>query len=61
MKSKYLSLVLEIIWIAVGIITLAAGINVLFTGAWKTSVIFFVMAIVSFGFARYRYLQQKKL
>lgn len=51
---------LEIVWVVVGLISSAAGLNMLFSGNWKRSLVFFLMAFVSFGFARYRHFQRKK-
>jgi len=60
MKSKFL-LVLEIVWVIIGLACTAAGINSAVGNELKKSLIFFVMAAISFIFARIRHLQRKKL
>ena len=59
MNKKYL-LILEIVWIAVGIGCLAAGIKyAIYTGGSRVF-IFILMALVSFFFAWVRHRQRKK-
>jgi len=60
MKNKFL-LVLEIVWIIIGLACTAAGINSSITNDLKKSLIFFIMAVISFIFARIRHVQRKKL
>jgi hypothetical protein len=58
--SKKSLLVLEIVWIAVGIISIAAGIRFAITDGGSRVFIFILMAAVSFGFALVRHRQRKK-
>jgi hypothetical protein len=59
MKNRGL-LLLEIVWIIVGIACLAAGTrSVIRTGGYQF-IVFFVMALVSFGFAWIRHKQRTK-
>jgi uncharacterized membrane protein len=59
MNKKSL-LVLEIVWIIVGVLSIAAGINYsIKTGGTKVYV-FFLMALVSFVFGLIRHNQRKK-
>jgi hypothetical protein len=58
--NKQSLLVLEIIWIAAGILSITAGIRyAIQTGGWRV-VIFILMALVSFAFAWVRHQQRKK-
>jgi Flp pilus assembly protein TadB len=52
--------ILEIVWISVGIICIAAGIRSAFTNGGSRVFIFIIMALVSFGFAWLRHRQRKK-
>lgn len=61
MKSKYLFMVLEVVWIAIAIIALAGGIRSLTEGIYNRAVIFFLMVPVALAFARFRHSQRKKL
>ncbi|MGQ9620272.1 MAG: hypothetical protein ACUVTX_04725 [Bacteroidales bacterium] len=61
MKSRFFTIAFEVVWIIMGIISLAAGMNLLLSGSWKRAIVFFIMALVSFAFARFRHLQRKKL
>ncbi|HOK27162.1 MAG TPA: hypothetical protein P5320_07785 [Bacteroidales bacterium] len=61
MKSKYLSLILEIVWIIAGVLTFVSGINQMLSDNWKRALLFFAMSVVSFAFARFRHSQRKKL
>jgi len=59
MKNKFL-IILEITWIVVGILCLAAAVKfIIKTDTLKTLVSFF-MALVSFAFAWLRHYQRKK-
>jgi hypothetical protein len=59
MKSRSL-LILEIIWIVIGLVCVVAGIrSAIFTGGTQF-LIFTIMAVVSFGFAWVRHSQRKK-
>jgi len=53
-------LILEIIWWATGIISIAAGIRFAVTGGGIKILLFIVMALVSFLFAWLRHQQRKK-
>jgi hypothetical protein len=53
-------LVLEIIWIATGILSIAAGIRFAITGSGSKILIFAAMAVISFLFAWLRHNQRKK-
>jgi len=58
MKNRGL-LLLKIVWIIVGIACLAAGIrSVIMEGGYRF-VVFFIMAVVSFGFAWIRHKQRR--
>jgi hypothetical protein len=59
MNKKSL-LVLEIVWITVGVICIAAGIRFEITTGGSRVFIFIIMAIVSFAFAWMRHRQRKK-
>ncbi|MBA4322500.1 MAG: hypothetical protein C0408_06750 [Odoribacter sp.] len=59
MNKKSL-LVLEIVWIAVGIICITAGIRFAVTDGGSRVLIFIIMALVSFAFAWLRHRQRKK-
>lgn len=59
MNKKSL-LILEIIWIAVGIVSLAAGTRYAITSGGSRVLIFLLMAVVSFTFAFIRHRQRKK-
>jgi hypothetical protein len=59
MKNSSL-LILEIIWIVVGLFCIAAGIrSAILTGGYHF-LIFLIMAVISFGFAWVRHSQRKK-
>jgi hypothetical protein len=51
---------MEIIWIATGILSLAAGMHLLFTTGGNNIYLFALMAIGSFFFAWIRHKQRKK-
>jgi len=53
-------LILEIVWIIVGIACVAAGIRSAILTSGYQSLIFFIMALVSFSFAWFRHNQRKK-
>jgi hypothetical protein len=53
-------LILEIIWIATGVISLAAGVRFAVTGGGNRVFLFLLMAVISFLFARIRHNQRKK-
>jgi len=53
-------LILEIIWIATGVFCLAASIRIAVTAGGGRSVIFALMALISFLFAWLRHKQRKK-
>jgi hypothetical protein len=59
MNNKSL-LVLEIVWITVGIICIAAGVRFAITTGGSRVFIFIIMALVSFAFAWARHGQRKK-
>jgi hypothetical protein len=59
MNKKSL-IILEIVWIAVGIICIAAAIRNVATTGGPRVFIFILMAIVSFAFAWIRHRQRKK-
>ena len=60
MKNNF-SLILEIIWIAVGIVCIAAGLrSVIIRDNSGLIITFFVMGVISFGFAWFRHTQRKK-
>jgi len=59
MKNKYL-LILEIIWISVGILCLAAAVKFIVKEDIPKILISFLMALVSFTFAWIRHSQRKK-
>ena len=59
MRNKGL-LVLEIIWIAVGIVCLVAGIRSAIEESGNQYIIFFSMVPVAFVFAMLRHRQRKK-
>jgi hypothetical protein len=59
MKNRTL-LILEVVWIIVGIASVAAGIRYAITPGGPKSFIFFGMALVSFLFAWARHTQRKK-
>jgi hypothetical protein len=52
--------VIEIIWIAVGILSVAAGIRFTITEGGPKIFIFISMALISFVFAWIRHRQRKK-
>jgi hypothetical protein len=58
--NKRSLLILEIVWIAVGIGCLAAGIKFAINTGGSRILIFLVMALVSFFFAWVRHRQRKK-
>jgi len=54
-------LVMEIIWIATGVLSVAAGIRFVFKTGWSSMILMFaLMAIISFAFALFRHQQRKK-
>jgi hypothetical protein len=59
MKNR-LPLILEIVWVIVGIICLAAGVHSLITGGGTRFILLFIMALVSAVFAWIRHTQRKK-
>ena len=59
MNKKSL-LVLEIVWITVGIICIAAGIRFAIITGGSRVFIFILMALISFAFAWWRHQQRKK-
>jgi hypothetical protein len=59
MKNKSL-LILEITWIIVGIACIFAGIRSVLRSTGSRYIIFFIMALISFGFAWVRHNQRKK-
>ena len=59
MKNRY-ALILEIIWLIIGIICLAGGIRSIFIGDKSRIAVFFIMALIAFGFAWFRHSQRKK-
>ena len=59
MKNSSL-LALEIIWIATGILSVAAGIRFAITNGGSKIWLFVLMALVCFGFAWIRHDQRKK-
>ena len=58
--SKKSLIVLEIIWITVGIICIVSGIRFAITTGGSRVLIFILMAFVSFAFAWIRHRQRKK-
>ena len=59
MNKKSL-LILEIVWIIVGILCIAAGIRFAIMTGGSRVFIFILMALVSFVFAWMRHMQRKK-
>lgn len=59
MKNKYL-LVIEIVWIATGILSTAAGIKVALDTGGNRVLVFAALAMVSFFFAWIRHRQRTK-
>jgi len=59
MNKKYL-IVIEIIWIATGILSILAGIKYAITECGPKIFIFILLALVSFLFAWLRHRQRKK-
>lgn len=54
-------LVLEVIWIATGVLSVAAGIRLTLRGGGGTKILIFaLMALISFVFAWWRHKQRKK-
>jgi hypothetical protein len=54
-------LVLEIIWIATGVLSIAAGIRFAVITGWSSMILMFaLMAVISFVFAWLRHKQRKK-
>jgi hypothetical protein len=53
-------LILEIIWIVTGILSIAAGIKFAVTSGGSKTIIFALMALISFVFAWLRHKQRKK-
>jgi hypothetical protein len=58
--SKKSLLILEIVWIAVGVLCIAAGTKFAIKTGGSKVFIFFLMALVSFTFAFIRHRQRKK-
>jgi hypothetical protein len=58
--NKRLLLILEIIWIITGILCLAAGTRFAVQTGGKRTLIFLLMALVSFLFAWLRHRDRKK-
>jgi uncharacterized membrane protein len=58
--NKKVLLLLEIVWIAVGVLCIAAGTRYAVNNSGSKVYIFFLMAIVSFIFAFIRHRQRKK-
>lgn len=52
--------VLEIIWITVGLVCIAAGIRSAIISGGYQFLIFIIMAVISFSFAWIRHNQRKK-
>jgi uncharacterized membrane protein YczE len=59
MKNSSL-LILEIIWIATGILCISAGIRFAITGGSGKIPVFAIMALICFVFAWIRHKQRKK-
>jgi hypothetical protein len=60
MKNSF-SLILEILWIVIGIVCVFAGLrSVIIKDSSGIIAIFFVMALISFAFAWFRHIQRKK-
>jgi hypothetical protein len=60
MKNRF-SLILEVLWIVIGIVCIAAGLrSVVLKDNSNIIIIFFVMAMISFGFAWFRHNQRRK-
>jgi hypothetical protein len=53
-------LILEIIWIATGVLSIVAGVKVALTGGGDKVFFFALMALISFVFAWLRHKQRKK-
>ncbi|MGD0582918.1 MAG: hypothetical protein ABR974_08235 [Bacteroidales bacterium] len=53
-------LILEIVWIIIGIASVAAGINYAISPGGMKTIIFFLMALIAFLFAYVRHTQRKK-
>jgi hypothetical protein len=53
-------LILEIIWLATGLISIVAGIRFLMNDGGIKTLIFIAMALISFLFAWLRHQQRKK-
>jgi hypothetical protein len=58
--NKKTLLILEIVWITVGIICITAGIRLAINGGGSRIIVFLIMALVSFVFAWVRHRQRKK-
>jgi hypothetical protein len=58
--NKKTLLILEIVWIAVGVFCIAAGIRYAIISGGSRVFIFLLMALISFGFALMRHRQRKK-
>jgi hypothetical protein len=52
--------ILEIIWIVVGFVCIAAGIKSAIVTAGYQFLVFLLMALISFSFAWFRHHQRKK-
>jgi hypothetical protein len=59
MKNRTL-LILEVVWIIIGIASAAAGIRYAISPGGTRTIVFFAMALVSFLFAWVRHNQRKK-
>jgi len=59
MNKKYL-LILEIVWIVTGVLCIAAGIRYAVKTGGAASLLFLLMALISFLFAWIRHRQRKK-
>jgi hypothetical protein len=60
MKSRSL-LILEIVWIVVGLASIAAGIRSFIFKGGNQWLMFLLMTVISFGFAWVRHTQRKNL
>lgn len=59
MSKKYL-LILEIVWIITGILAIAAGIRYALVTGGAGTLVFVLLALVSFLFAWFRHRERKK-
>jgi hypothetical protein len=53
-------LALEIVWIIIGIASIAAGVKYAISPGGMKTIVFFIMALVAFLFAFVRHTQRKK-